>query len=136
MNRPAIHVFTTDGLESRLREEVSALVASGLAEDEAFMVAVKRVGDLDAASHQLAREQTDRLWRRLDPSPGQIARPGSIRDIETYIVVFVLAAVVALAIKLPEWWVTLLTTTWIFTPVTSASSLCHSSPPALPGTVR
>lgn len=54
MNRPAIHIFITDGLESRLREEVSALVASGLAEDEAFMVAVKRVGDLDAASHQLA----------------------------------------------------------------------------------
>ncbi len=102
MNRPAIHAFTTDGLESRLREEVSALVASGLAEDEAFMVAVKRMGDLDAASHQLAREHTDRLCRRLDPSPGQIARPGSIGGIETSIVVFVLAAVVALAIKLPE----------------------------------
>lgn len=102
MNRPAIHILTTDGLESRLREEVSALVASGLAEDEAFMVAVKRMGDLDAASHQLAREQTDRLWRRLDPSSGQIARPGSMGGIETSIVVFVLAAVVALAIKLPE----------------------------------
>ena len=41
------------------------LAGAGLADDEAFLVAVKRMGDLDALSREFAREHSDRLWKQL-----------------------------------------------------------------------
>ena len=48
--RQAIHAVDVAELEDHLREQVAALVDAGLATDEAFLVAVKRMGDLDALS--------------------------------------------------------------------------------------
>ncbi|MGH7341481.1 MAG: permease prefix domain 1-containing protein, partial [Candidatus Rokuibacteriota bacterium] len=42
--RRAIHGADVEELESHLRDEVAALTAGGLAGDEAFLVAVKRMG--------------------------------------------------------------------------------------------
>jgi tRNA(Ser,Leu) C12 N-acetylase TAN1 len=50
--------------EDHLREQIAALVDRGLTTDEAFLVAVKRMGDLDALSREFAREHSDRLWKR------------------------------------------------------------------------
>ena len=47
----------------------AGLVDAGLADDEAFLVAVKRMGDLDALSREFAREHSDRLWKQLVVSP-------------------------------------------------------------------
>src|SRR3972149_12035348 len=64
-NRRAIHTVDIAELEDHLREQIGALSAAGLAPDEAFLVAVKRLGNLDALSREFAREHSDRLWKQL-----------------------------------------------------------------------
>ncbi len=57
-------------LEDHLRDEVEALRASGLAEDEAFFIAVKRMGDANEVVRQLARVDADKMWRQFfEPQP-------------------------------------------------------------------
>ena len=97
---------------------------SGLSDDEAFLIAVRRVGETDAASREFARERFERLWeqpvsdpvgeeedeRRLpvweralallapDPAAGDDGRPARTE----FLVVLGLAAAAGLAIKVPE----------------------------------
>jgi hypothetical protein len=52
-------------LESHLRDQIADLHAAGLADDEAFLVAVKRMGSVDDLSREFAREHSGRLWRQL-----------------------------------------------------------------------
>jgi hypothetical protein len=52
-------------LEAHLREQIDALGKAGLADDEAFLVAVKRLGAVDALSREFAREHSGRLWKQL-----------------------------------------------------------------------
>src|ERR1700755_3502017 len=52
-------------LEDHLRGSVDELIAVGLRADEAFLVAVKRMGSLDALSREFAREHSERLWKQL-----------------------------------------------------------------------
>jgi hypothetical protein len=54
-----------DELEDHLRHQIAELNAVGLAPDEAFLIAVKRMGDLDALSREFAREHSGRLWKQL-----------------------------------------------------------------------
>ena len=54
-----------DELEDHLRGSVDELVAVGLSADEAFLVAVKRMGSLDELSREFAREHSERLWKQL-----------------------------------------------------------------------
>jgi hypothetical protein len=68
--RQAIHAVDVDELEDHLRNQVSDLQAAGLDEEEAFLIAVKRIGDLDALSREYAREYSERLWKRLVVTPG------------------------------------------------------------------
>src|SRR5512146_2367402 len=63
--RQAIHAVDVAELEDHLREQVGGLMGTGLATDEAFLVAVKRMGALDALSREFAREHSDRLWKQL-----------------------------------------------------------------------
>jgi hypothetical protein len=99
--RQAIHAVDVEELEDHLREQVSALVGAGLAEDEAFLVAVKRMGDLDALSREFAREHSERLWKQLVVTPSASGRPGAWAGGEA-MVAFCLAVVAALAVKAPE----------------------------------
>ena len=46
------------------------IVEGGLAPDEAFLVAVKRMGSLDALSREFANEYSERLWKQLVLLPG------------------------------------------------------------------
>ena len=48
-----------DELESHLREQIADLEAAGLAEDEAFLIAVKRLGQVDQLTAEFAREHGD-----------------------------------------------------------------------------
>ena len=54
-----------DELEAHLRDQIAELDAAGLTADEAFLVGVKRMGDLDALSREFAREHSGRLWKQL-----------------------------------------------------------------------
>ena len=57
-------------LEAHLRDQIADLDAAGLAADEAFLVAVKRMGAVDELSREFAREHSGRLWRQLVLSDG------------------------------------------------------------------
>ena len=87
-------------LEAHLRDQVGALIQAGLAEDEAFLIAVKRLGSLDALSREFAREHSERLWKQLVMAPDGDAAPATVTRIET-LVVLALAAAAAVAIKIP-----------------------------------
>jgi len=98
--RQAIHSVDVAELEDHLREQIAALGDAGLAADEAFLVAVKRMGDLDSLSREFAREHSDRLWKQLVVSPSDAAEPRAGGRTDT-VVAFGLAAAAALAIKVP-----------------------------------
>jgi len=62
---PGVNGHDVDELEDHLRHQIADLNAAGLAPDEAFLVAVKRMGDLDRLSREFAREHSGRLWKQL-----------------------------------------------------------------------
>ena len=79
---------------------MTALTEAGLAADEAFLVAVKRMGSLDALSREFAREHSERLWKQLVVAPDVPTRrrtPHAPR----LLVVLGLAVAAALAVKVP-----------------------------------
>src|SRR5260221_4701620 len=67
--RQALHGPDVDELEGHLRDQLVALTEAGLAGDEAFLVAVKRMGSLDALSREFALEYSERLWKQLVIAP-------------------------------------------------------------------
>lgn len=100
LRRQAIHDVDVTELEDHLREQVSTLMAAGLDPDEAFLVAVKRMGDLDSLSREFAREHSDRLWKQLvmvDADAG--GTRASVRM--DAVVAFCLALAAAVLIKVP-----------------------------------
>ena len=99
-HRQAIHSVDVAELEDHLREQIAALTDAGLAADEAFLIAVKRMGDLDTLSREFAREHSDRLWKQLVVSPADPAEPRAAGRTDA-IVAFCLAVAAALAIKVP-----------------------------------
>jgi hypothetical protein len=64
-NAPGVNGHDVDELEDHLRHQIGELNAAGLTDDEAFLVAVKRMGDLDDLSREFAREHSGRLWKQL-----------------------------------------------------------------------
>ena len=99
-SRQAIHSSDVIELEDHLREVIANLVESGLATDEAFLVAVKRMGELDALSREFAREHSDRLWKQLVVTLTD-ADGSDIRTRSDAIVVLCLAVAAAVLIKIP-----------------------------------
>jgi hypothetical protein len=64
-NDAAVNGRDVDELETHLRDEIAELGTAGLTTDEAFLVAVKRMGHLDTLSREFAREHSGRLWKQL-----------------------------------------------------------------------
>src|SRR5215207_4052089 len=98
--RQAIHSSDIAELEDHLREQMAVLVDAGLDTDEAFLVAVKRMGSLDALSREFAREHSDRLWKQLVVVPSDSKEPRAAARTDA-IVAFGLAVMAAMLIKLP-----------------------------------
>lgn len=96
----AIHRDDADELEDHLRSRVDELREAGLDDDEAFLIAVRRVGELDAVTREFAREYSERLWKRLVLTPGAPAADGEWNTEATIAVVLALAA--AACVKIPE----------------------------------
>jgi len=98
--RQAISTVDVAELEDHLREQVAKLVEAGLDDDEAFLVAVKRLGALDALSREFAREYSERLWKQLvvaSPESGE-QTAGARKDA---FVAFGLAVLAAVLVKVP-----------------------------------
>src|SRR5919109_3197126 len=98
--RQAIRSVDVSELEDHLREQVAVMVDAGLATDEAFLVAVKRMGNLDALSREFAREHSDRLWKQLVVVPSDSGEPRAQARTDAK-VAFGVAVAAAMAIKAP-----------------------------------
>ncbi len=98
--RQAIHTVDVAELEDHLREQIAVLVEAGLAIDEAFLIAVKRIGDLDSLSREFALEHSERLWKQLVVAPAESGESRSLARTDA-IVAFALAILAAVLIKLP-----------------------------------
>src|SRR5262245_28812258 len=86
-------------LEGHLRDQLATLTDAGLAADEAFLVAVKRMGNLDVLSREFARAHSARLWKELVVAPDTAAPPNTSRT--ELLVVLSLAVAAGLAVKMP-----------------------------------
>ncbi|HEV2146163.1 MAG TPA: permease prefix domain 1-containing protein [Longimicrobiaceae bacterium] len=98
--RRAIHPVDVEELEDHLRDQIATLEDAGLAPDEAFLVAVKRMGAQDAIANEFAREHSERLWKQLIVGPDATDAAGGESRREM-LVVLALALAAALAIKVP-----------------------------------
>ena len=62
-------------LESHLRDSIDDLTSRGMTGEEAFLVAVRRMGDTNALSTEFAKVSTESLWRQLlVPAPDERTR--------------------------------------------------------------
>src|SRR5437867_5872324 len=98
-SRQGVHGPDVEELEGHLRDQLAALTEAGLAGDEAFLVAVKRMGNLDALSREFARAHSERLWKQLVVAPDADAPANTSRS--EILVVLSLALAAALAVKVP-----------------------------------
>lgn len=98
--RQAVHSADVEELEDHLRSQIDALLKAGLDEEEAFFVAVKRMGGQDALAREFAIEYSERLWKQLVASPGSVASPPAERRDAAAAVGLAIAA--AVAVKVPE----------------------------------
>ena len=99
--RRELHHTDAEELEDHLRSRITELTEAGLRADEAFLIAVKRMGSLDELSREFAREHSERLWKQL-MLPGEPDVPAARTRRELPVMVLC-AAVAALAIKVPSW---------------------------------
>ena len=100
LRRKAIDADDVDELEDHLRNQAADLQEAGLDEEEAFLIAVKRLGSLDSLSQEYAREYSERLWKRLVVAPaGGESSPEWTKEALAAVALGVAAAV---AVKLPE----------------------------------
>ena len=84
-------------LEAHLRDQIDGLEARGLDADEAFLIAVSRIGKIDELSREYAREHSDRLWKQLiGPVP-----EGATRERTGFAPALLAAVGAAVAVKLP-----------------------------------
>jgi hypothetical protein len=97
--RQALHGPDVEELEGHLRDQLVALTEAGLAEDEAFLVAVKRMGSLDELSREFARAHSERLWKQLVMASDADAPANATRA--EILVVLCLTLAAALVVKVP-----------------------------------
>ncbi len=87
--------------EDLLRDHVAALEDAALADDEVFLIALRRIGESDSASREFARERFERLWERPEVAPEGV--DDDVRSERTeFVIVIGLAIAAGLAIKAPE----------------------------------
>ncbi len=119
--RRTIQTPSLEELEGRLRDQMAALQDTGLTGGEAFLIAVKRMGSIDAATREFGRAHAGQLWEQpaagddtgrslpllkralalLVPDSSDDGPGGSDPRTEA-VVVLGLATVAALSIKAPE----------------------------------
>ena len=52
-------------LEDHLRDEIDDLAKSGLTQDEAFLISVKRLGNVNTISQEYSKVNSENLWKYL-----------------------------------------------------------------------
>jgi hypothetical protein len=100
----AISPADVDELEDHLRGQIADRQATGLDDEEAFLVAIKRLGNLDAVSREFAREHSERLWKQLVLVP-EGSDGGSTPGWRELAVVLALAVGAGAAVKAGTAWI-------------------------------
>ena len=98
--RQATHAVNVAELEEQLRAHLGSLIGVGLAPDEAFLVAMKRIGNLDALSREFALEHSDCFRKQLVVDRTDSREPGGRGPMDALVAVG-LAVAAAVMIKLP-----------------------------------
>lgn len=98
--RTGVTAAEVDELEDHLRAEVEELVSAGLSDDEAFLVAVKRLGSQHEIAREFARENSQRLWKQL-VLDGDESKPRERGDRAGWVPVVVFAIAAAVLVKIP-----------------------------------
>jgi hypothetical protein len=93
---PGVNGQDVEELEDHLRHQIAELNAAGLTPDEGFLIAVKRLGDVDRLSREFAREHSGRLWKQLLLGGGDEPAGSFGGWVET--LVFAVAAAVAVQV--------------------------------------
>lgn len=93
LHGPAVVDGDADELEGHLREQIADLQSAGLSGEEAFLIAVRRLGQVNALTAEFAREHGDRLWK-------QLAMPVREKGERTGLLVMLAFAVLAGALSL------------------------------------
>ena len=89
-----------DELEDHLREEIASLAEKGLSEEEALLIAVRRIGNPPSLSKEFRKISTHDLWKKLFTEPVDIEeRRKNTRDL---IFVVILAISAGLLTELPK----------------------------------
>lgn len=100
LQHKTVDLVDVEELEDHLRNQIKTLLEAGLDDVEAFLVAVKRLGDFNAISREFACEYTERLWMQFVSPPREDEnQQGKYHELTVAVVLAVLAAV---AIKIPE----------------------------------
>ncbi len=102
--RQAISPADVEELEDHLRGQVEDLRATGLDDDESFLIGIKRLGNLDAVSREFAREHSDRLWKQLALVPDDRDETGGPRWRELAVALG-LAVGAGVAVKVGATWI-------------------------------
>jgi hypothetical protein len=90
-------------LEAHLRDQIDDLQHAGLAGDEAFIVAVKRMGSVHELSREFAVEHSERLWKQLVLGESGGRTDAASRRPRTGLVLAILLGIgAAIAFKLPS----------------------------------
>lgn len=98
--RLPLHNVDLDELEDHLQNQSRALTESGLDEDEAFLIAVKRLGDVDSLTQEFSSEYLERVWKHL--VLGKEGGEDSRIDWKDASTAIGMAVAAGLAVKLPE----------------------------------
>jgi hypothetical protein len=102
---PGVNGHDVDELEDHLRHQIAELNAVGLTADEAFLVAVKRMGAVDNLSREFSREHSGRLWKQLilrsDDEPA-LASSGWFQTLVFAVAAAVVVQVARLAAGFPD----------------------------------
>lgn len=94
----ALSAADVDELEGHLRDQIDELRQKGLTQDEAFLIAVKRLGNLDQLAREFAREHSERLWKQFGwPTAGEPVAKSN----RSLLIALGWAVAAALAVKLP-----------------------------------
>jgi hypothetical protein len=91
----AVEEADADELEEHLREQIADLETTGLTADEAFLIAVGRLGKVDVVTAEFAREHSDRLWKQL-----AIDRPVDDTGRRSVVIMLVFAALAGILIQI------------------------------------
>ena len=76
--RPGVSTEDAEELEDHLLSEIQDLRRAGLNPEEAFLIAVRRLGSQDEVAREYGTVHSDRLWRQLVLVPTAPTPPGTL----------------------------------------------------------